>query len=76
MTPQISTGETPFKLTYGTKAMIPLDISLPALWTENFDPQQNENQLWANLELLEEAREQASIRMVAYRHKVDKYYNS
>ena len=37
LTPRISTRETSFKLTFGTEAVIPLDIGLPTLWTENFD---------------------------------------
>ena len=44
-TPRTPTGETPFKLTYGTEAVIPLNIELPSLQVENFDPQQNEDQL-------------------------------
>jgi len=30
----IPTGETPFSLAYGTEAIIPLDIYMPTLWTE------------------------------------------
>ena len=75
-TPRTPIGETPFKLTYGTEAVIPLDVGLPSLWVENFDSQRNEDQLRANLDFIEEAREQASIRMAAYQHKVAKYYNS
>ena len=72
----IPTRETSFKLTFGTEAIIPLDIGLLVLRVESFDPQQNENQLQANLDLLKKAREQASIPMAAYRHRVAKYYNS
>ena len=56
-TPRIPTGETPFRLTFGTEAIIPLDIGLPTLRIENFDSEQNEGQLRANLDLIEEARE-------------------
>ena len=72
----IPTEETPFKLTFSTEAITPLDIRLPTLWIENFDSQQNEGQLQANLDLIEEAREWASIRMAAYRQRVARYYNS
>ena len=30
-TPRRSTGETPFSLTYGTEAAIPLEVGLPTL---------------------------------------------
>ena len=76
MTPRILTKETPFKLTFGTEAMIPLDIGLPTPQVENFNQLGNDAQLWANLDLLDEAREQALIRMVVYRHRVTRYYNS
>ena len=75
-TPCTPTGETPFKLTYGIEAIIPLNVGLSSLRVENFDPKQNEDQLRTNLDFIEEAREQASIRMAAYQHKVAKYYNS
>ena len=75
-TPRTPTGETPFKLTYGTEAVIPLNVELPSLQVENFDPQQNEDQLRASLDFIEETRERASIRMAAYQHRVAKYYNS
>ena len=75
-TPRTPTGETPFKLTYGAEAVIPLNVELPSLQVENFDPQQNEDQLRASLDFIDEARERASIRMAAYQHRVAKYYNS
>ena len=75
-TPRTPTGETPFKLTYGTEAVIPLNVELPSLQVENFNPQQNEDQLGASLDFIEETRERASIRMAAYQHRVAKYYNS
>lgn len=33
ITPRISTGETPFSLTYGIEAVIPLEVGLPTLRT-------------------------------------------
>ena len=65
-TPCIPTRETPFKLTFGTKAIILLDIRLSTLQTENFDPQQNQNQLRTDLDLMKEEREQSFIRIATY----------
>ena len=56
-TTHIPIGETPFRLTFGIEAIIPLDIRIPMLRIENFDFQQNEVQLRANLDLIEEAKE-------------------
>ena len=56
--------------------MIPLDIDLPSLWAEQYDHARNETILRANLDLLKEIREQASIRMANYQQKTTRYYNS
>jgi len=40
-TKHILAGETPFSLTYGTKAIIPVDICMPTFHTEEIDRDQN-----------------------------------
>ncbi|GJR91245.1 reverse transcriptase domain-containing protein, partial [Tanacetum coccineum] len=57
-----SNGDTPFSLTYGTKAVIPAEIGMPTLRTSEVDMVQNNKALEINLDLLEEMREQAAIR--------------
>ena len=39
------TGETPFNLTYGTEAVIPVEVGLTSLKREFFDEQDNNDQL-------------------------------
>ena len=39
------TGETPFNLTYGTEAVIPVEVGLTSLRREFFDEQNNDDQL-------------------------------
>ncbi|GKB76718.1 reverse transcriptase domain-containing protein [Tanacetum coccineum] len=56
-----SNGETPFSLTYGTKAVIPVEIGMPTLRTAKVDMIKNDEALEINLDLLEERREQAAI---------------
>ena len=75
-TSKTPTGETPFRLAFGTEAVIPLDIGLPALRTQHFELENNQAQLRANLDFLDSLREQALIRTVSYQQKVVKYYNS
>ncbi|GJY95269.1 hypothetical protein Tco_0511630 [Tanacetum coccineum] len=58
---KFSNGETPFSLTYGTKAVIPAEIGMPTLRTAEMDIAQNNKALEVNLDLLEEKREQATI---------------
>ncbi|XP_050277971.1 uncharacterized protein LOC126719467 [Quercus robur] len=60
------TGETPFSLTYGTKAFIPVEVGLTSLRREFFDEQTNDDQLKQNLDCLDEVRDQASQRMTKY----------
>ncbi|XP_073116197.1 uncharacterized protein [Elaeis guineensis] len=67
--------ETPFSLTFGMEAVIPVEIVVPSVRTENFDEQTNSERLHANLDLLEEDRERVRVRMAAYQHKVVWYYN-
>ncbi|GKF42781.1 reverse transcriptase domain-containing protein [Tanacetum coccineum] len=54
-------GETPFSLTYGTEAVIPIEIGMPTLRTVKVDMIKNDEALEINLDLLEERREQAAI---------------
>ncbi|GJZ01405.1 reverse transcriptase domain-containing protein, partial [Tanacetum coccineum] len=46
-----SNGETPFSLTYGTKAVIPAEIGMPTLRTAEVDMIQNDEALEINLDL-------------------------
>nr|GEV27805.1 reverse transcriptase domain-containing protein [Tanacetum cinerariifolium] len=56
-----SNRETPFSLTYGTEAVIPIEIGMPTLRTAEVDMIKNNEALGINLDLLEEQREQAAI---------------
>ncbi|GJR60239.1 reverse transcriptase domain-containing protein [Tanacetum coccineum] len=56
-----SNGETPFSLTYGTEAVIPVEIGMPTLRTAELDMIKNNEALGIILDLLEERREHAAI---------------
>ncbi|GJT23267.1 reverse transcriptase domain-containing protein [Tanacetum coccineum] len=71
-----SNRDTPFSLTYGTEAVIPAEIGMPTLRTTKVDLVQNNKALEINLDLLEERREQAAMREVKSKAKMEKYYNS
>nr|GEU34182.1 myb/SANT-like domain-containing protein [Tanacetum cinerariifolium] len=71
-----SNVDTPFSLTYGTEAVIPVEIGMPMLRTVKVDMVQNDEALEINLDLLEEKREQAAIREAKSKAKMEKYYNS
>ena len=65
-TPRRSTGETPFSLTYGAEAVIPLETGFPATRTNSFNPKDNDEQLARNLDLVEEKRADAMVQLAYY----------
>ncbi|GJX20626.1 reverse transcriptase domain-containing protein [Tanacetum coccineum] len=71
-----SNGETPFSLTYGAEAVIPVEIGMPTLRTAEVDMIKNNEDLGINLDLLEEKREQAAIQEAKSKAKMEKYYNA
>ena len=60
-TPRKSTGETPFSMTYGTEAIIPLENGFPTMRTSTFTSDGNDELLKKNLDLVEERRENAMV---------------
>ena len=60
-------GETPFRLTYGTEAVIPVEVGITSTRRVAFSEERNEDELRINLECLDEVREKASSRMEKYR---------
>ena len=58
-TPRRSTGETPFSMTYGAEAVIPLETGFPTLGTDAFTQDGNDRLLGKSLDLIEERRESA-----------------
>ncbi|GKC86468.1 reverse transcriptase domain-containing protein, partial [Tanacetum coccineum] len=71
-----SNEETPFPLTYGTEAVILVEIGMPTLRTAEVDMIKNDEALKINLDLLEERREQAAIQEAKSKAKMEKYYNA
>ena len=56
-TPHSTTGETPFRLTYGTEAVIPVEIREPSRRTEApLDEEMNDEVMREELDLVEEIR--------------------
>ncbi|GJW14237.1 reverse transcriptase domain-containing protein, partial [Tanacetum coccineum] len=71
-----SHDDTPFSLTYGTKAVIPAEIRMPTYRTAVVDTVHNDDELRLNLDLLEEKRERAAICKAKAKMKMAKYYNA
>ena len=68
--PRRFTRETPFSLTYGVEAVIPLEIGFPTTRTSSFNPKDNDEQLTRNLDLIEEKREDAMVQLAYYQQKL------
>uniref|UniRef100_A0A2N9G172 Integrase catalytic domain-containing protein n=1 Tax=Fagus sylvatica TaxID=28930 RepID=A0A2N9G172_FAGSY len=69
------TKETPFKLTFGTEAVIPVEIGLTTLRTTFHKEEENEGQLRLNLDLLDETWKKVARKIALYQGKMAKYYN-
>jgi hypothetical protein len=67
-----STGETPFALAYKVEAVIPLEVGLPTTRTKEYDAEENESNLKKDLNLLEEKRDMAIIRLASYQQQMKK----
>ncbi|XP_074326965.1 uncharacterized protein LOC141664904 [Apium graveolens] len=70
----MGTGETPFKLAYGTEARIPIVTRSPSHRVTNFDKILNIEGLKTNLEFLYEVRDRAIKKMESYKEKTKLYF--
>ena len=65
-----STEETPFLMTYGVEAVIPLETGFPTLRTSSFNSCNNNGLLEKSLDFIEERRESAMVQLAYYQHKL------
>ncbi|GJU40944.1 reverse transcriptase domain-containing protein [Tanacetum coccineum] len=65
-TPKSSNGKNPFSLVYGSKAVIPIEISMETKRVQDFDPKENEKRRLEDPDILDERREMASIKESHY----------
>ncbi|CAI9754170.1 unnamed protein product [Fraxinus pennsylvanica] len=68
-----ATGETPFVLAFEMEAMIPIEVGLP---TQRKIEPHIEGQTTNHLDLLEELREQASLRAASYQNKIARHFST
>ena len=62
-------------MAFGTDAVIPVEIGINTLRISHYDSPQNEVNLRANLDLLEEMREDARIKAAARQRSVAQHFN-
>ena len=74
-TTRTPTRKTPFRLTYGTEAVILVKVGVTNTRRATFNEEGNDDKLRLNLDCLDEVRDKASNRMAKYQQKMMEYYN-
>ena len=68
MTVRTPTGETPFKLAYGSQAVIPTDVHMANHKVMMYQEKDNTEQLCLNLDFIDEVRMDAEHRTAKYKN--------
>ncbi|VFQ92169.1 unnamed protein product [Cuscuta campestris] len=76
VTSRRATGETPFVLTYRCEARLPVEAELPTFREAVYQPGQNEVDHLAELNLVEERRTTAAVKMTGYQQSVKRYHDN
>ncbi|XP_024009904.1 uncharacterized protein LOC112085120 [Eutrema salsugineum] len=76
-TPRRATGETPFALVYGSECVIPPEVDFPGIRRRLLPGQEGLNHLMMldELDLINEKRDQALVRIQNYQQATARYYN-
>ena len=74
-TTRVPTGETPFRLTFVTTAIISMEVGLMSFRVKTYKDQKNQQKLNGNLDLIDEVREKAMKRMAKHKEAMARYYN-
>ena len=75
-TVRIPTGETPFKLAYGSEAVIPAEVLVANHRVMKYQDEENEEQLRLNLDLIDEVRMDAEQRTARYKNLMARQYDA
>ena len=66
----------PFRLAYGSEAVILAEVGLTSFQVKNYDENKNEEAMQLQLDLVDEVWMTAEQRMVQYQNLMVKHYNS
>ena len=70
------TGETPFKLAYGSETVIPVEVHMAKHRVTMYQDKDNKEQLRLNLDLIDEVRTNADERMARYKNLMARQYDA
>ena len=76
MTVRTPTGETPFKLAYGSKAVIPAEVHMVNHRVMTYQDKDNEEQLRLNLDLIDGVRTDAEHKTARYKNLMARQYDA
>ena len=74
-TARTPTGETPFRLAYGSNAVILAELWLTSYRVENYNEDKNEKAMRLQLDLVDEVHATAEQRLARYQNLMAKHYN-
>ena len=69
-TPRRSTRETHFSMTYRAEVVIPLELGFPTMRTGQFNVEENNRLLLDSLDVAEERRKVATVKMTYYQQRL------
>ena len=75
-TVRIPTGETPFKLAYGSEAVIPAEVHMANHRVMKYQDEENKEQLHLNLDLIDEVWMDTEQRIARYKNLMAKQYDA
>ena len=75
-TVRIPTGETPFKLAYGSEAVIPTEVHMANHRVTMYQDKDNEEQLRLNLDLIDKVRTDAEERTARYKNLMARQHDA
>ena len=69
-------GETPFRLAYGSEAVIPAEVHMPNHRVMMYQDKNNEEQLHLNLDLIDEVRMDVEQRTTKYKNLMARQHDA
>ena len=70
------TRETPFRLTYGSEAVIPAEVGLTSYRVDNHNEGKNDEVMHLQLDLVDEVKATIEQRLAWYQNLMAKHFNS
>lgn len=71
-----SMGHTPYLMTFGCQAIIPVETKVPSHRRDTYDPTENHALLQESLDKIEEVGEQLQVQLRMYQSKIARHFNT